>query len=90
MRAAPGRRDEFRALCHEGVPRALQAGCVQAEVLADAEDADVFVVLERWPSEEVFQAFSAREWADRILMAKLGELAVGMPKLRRLETLLTE
>ena len=85
MRAAPGRRREFLALCREGVPRAVQAGCLHAEILADADDPDIFVVMERWPSEEVFQAFAATEWADNALMMKYGELAVGAPRLRRFE-----
>lgn len=84
MRAAPGRREEFVALCKEGVPRAIAAGCLHAEVLSDCEDKDVCVVIERWPSEEAFRAFSGAEWADDVLMARYRELALGTPLLKRL------
>ena len=83
MRAAAGRRDGFVELCREGIPRALRAGCLSAEILVDTEDADAIVLFERWPSEEVFQAFAATEWANAELMARYPELADGMPALRK-------
>ena len=88
MRAAPGLRVEFLALCEEGVPRAIRGGCLGADILVEAEEPDVVVLVERWPSDQVFQSFTATEWADAALMAKYRELAVGMPKLRQFAVVL--
>jgi quinol monooxygenase YgiN len=86
MRAAPGKRAEFIRLCIDGVPRAVRAGCLQAEILVAVDDPDVVVIVERWPSEAVFRRFAAEERADEALMARYEELAVGMPALRRFVT----
>lgn len=78
VRAREGRRDQLLAAARVNTQDALAAGALSAEVCAEPDDAETFVVISRWPSPETLAAFLA--WHEQLAHESMADHSEEKPR----------